>query len=75
MKAKRLNKKALIANPSAIEAPMYKTGLFGKKRLNLKEIQDELEKVYTEMSNYGQNLVPGKNDDMFVGVAIVVLET
>lgn len=59
MKAKGLKKEFVIQNPTLIAPPTFKTGMFSKKVLNLKEIATELDKNFEEMESFGKNLVPG----------------
>lgn len=50
-----------------------KQGLFKSKELNLRQIENELVKSFEQMDDFGKNLKPGENDNLFVGVAIVVV--
>jgi hypothetical protein len=38
----------------------YKTGLFAKTTLDLKEIEKEMRSTYKEMADFSTLLVPGK---------------
>lgn len=53
----------------------FKTGLFSKKTLDLKEIEQTMRSTYKEMSDFSSRLVPGKQEDLFLGVGIVVVQT
>jgi hypothetical protein len=53
----------------------FKTGLFASKTINLKEIEQEMRTTYKEMADFSTLLVPGKQEDLFLGVGIVVLQT
>lgn len=74
MKKRRITKKQIKEQPSLIAPPDFKTGLFSSEQLNLRKIDEELKATYKQMEEYGQNLHPGKNEQLFTGVAIAVVE-
>lgn len=53
----------------------FKTGLLSSKTLDLKEIEQEMRTTYKEMHDFSTLLVPGKQEGLFLGVGIVVLQT
>jgi hypothetical protein len=77
MKTRGLKKKDVLQQPNIIEAPSFKTGLIGSKTLNLSEISSEIHATVKKMEELGKNLVPGNpvQDELFLGVGIVVLKT
>jgi hypothetical protein len=75
MKLRGLKKEAVKSNPLIIPPPEVSAGLLKKRQLNLKSIEDETNLTFQSMEDFGKNLEPGKNDDLFVGVGIVVLST
>jgi hypothetical protein len=58
-----------------IAPPLFKTGIFSSKYLNLREIEQQMKDTFAKMNDFGKTLAPGQADDKFIGVAIVVLET
>jgi hypothetical protein len=75
MKLKGLNKKNLLQNPTQIEPMSYSTGIFSKKVVDLKEIEQEMRNTYKEMAEFSKQLVPGKQENLFLCTGIVVLQT
>jgi hypothetical protein len=52
-----------------------KNGIFSKKTLELKEIEQSMRTTFKEMADFSTLLVPGRQENLFLGVGIVVLET
>lgn len=75
MKEKGLNKKMLLNSPTLIPNMVFKTGLLSKKELVLVEIEKDMRNTFKEMAEFSTQLVPGKQENLFLGVGIVVLQT
>ena len=75
MKTRGLNKKILLNSPNLIPSMTYKTGILSKKELVLVDIEKEMRSTFKEMSEFSAQLVPGKQENLFLGVGIVVLQT
>jgi hypothetical protein len=77
MKLRGIKKIQLLDQPNLIAAPTYKTGMLSSKTLSLREISQEMQNAFKEMEVLGKNLVPGNpvQEELFLGVGIVVLET
>lgn len=75
MKTRHLSKKMFLDNTSLVPSPDVKRGLCKSETLDIKTLNTSLTDSFEEMSKYGKNLEPGKNDELFSGIAIVVVET
>lgn len=73
MKSRKIKKAELIKDPSLIPPPQVSDGLFKKKTLSFKEIDQGLMDNFQKMQEFGKNLEPGKQDQLFLGIAIVTL--
>lgn len=52
-----------------------KTGLLSSKEFVLIDIEKEMRSVFKDMAEFSTQLVPGKQENLFLGVGIVILQS
>lgn len=75
MKAKGYSKLQVVSHPLLITDPEYRIGFLRSKKLNLTELNMEIKKVQNQIQDYTKNLIPGTERELFIGVAIVVVQS
>lgn len=75
LKSRHLSKQMFLNDINQVPQPEVKRGLCKSETLDIKTLNTSLMDSFEEISHYGKNLEPGKNDELFSGIAIVVVET
>jgi hypothetical protein len=75
MKARGIKKRQMLQQPEMVDPPMYRYMLVMRKQLNLSEIEREIKENQAKIQQYSKNLEPGGKADLFIGVAIVVVQS